>query len=280
VSGAIRPFRWDIKRREQLGSLAGTVSPPTPPRFEDDLIAACARVLALAGDSDLVFVGRSPDALFHFLSGALLRTTFAERLRLLSLALRREWVSAEAAGVIEPYFDELELTPSALLRRSPPALVDVVDTGGTYRDIIALVHGWSHRDGIDWRPVAARIRLIGLTWRTKTSPKTERWQQRADWTHLLPRGAIKNVSCAPDFVSYLAAEQPKTTESFTPDAWWDEDVTRPLRSPEALAGLALAVHLFDLGCGKEGRLKFARELAGRPAMKEPWFRSLVLQLKR
>lgn len=281
MSDLVRPFRWDIKRREQLGSLAATEPPPTPPRFEDDLITACAGVLGLAGDSDLVFVGRSPDALFHFLSGALLTTRFANRLSSLNLALRHQWISSEAVDVIEPYFDELELTPYGLLERSrPAALVDVVDTGGTYGDIVTLLHSWCRRDGLDWRAVAARVRLVGVTWRMKAGPKTRRWQQQADWTHLLPRGAIKNVSAPQDFVSYLAAEQPKTTESFTPDAWWDEDVARPLRSPEAREGLALALHLFDLGSSKEGRARLARALADRPAMRDPWFRSLALQLKR
>ena len=60
----VRPFRWNISRREQLGSLPQTELPELPPRFHDDLIAASARVIAFAGDSDLIFVGRSPDALF------------------------------------------------------------------------------------------------------------------------------------------------------------------------------------------------------------------------
>ena len=71
----VRPFRWDIGRRSQLGSFPHVTPPETYPEFEDDLLACAARVLAFAGDSDLVFVGRSPQPLFDLLSGLLLDTS-------------------------------------------------------------------------------------------------------------------------------------------------------------------------------------------------------------
>ncbi len=67
--------------------------------------------------------------------------------------------------------------------------------------------------------MARKIRLVGLTWREKTSPKTWRWAQHADWAHLLPRRSITSVSAPPEFLTYLAADQPNTTASFAPTDW-------------------------------------------------------------
>jgi hypothetical protein len=49
---------------------------------------------------------------------------------------------------------------------------------------------------------------------------------------------------------------------------------------EAREALALALRLFDLGRTAETRRRFARALRNEPAMKESWFRSLILELKR
>jgi hypothetical protein len=49
-----------------------------------ELARCCARVLAFAGDSDLVFVGRSPESLFDLLSGFLEGTSRAGRASLLN----------------------------------------------------------------------------------------------------------------------------------------------------------------------------------------------------
>ena len=130
----VRPFRWDIGRRSQLGSLPHVAPPETYPEFEDDLLACAARVLAFAGDSDLVFVGRSPQPLFDLLSGLLLDTSWNDRLRLLNVALRHVGTpTQEQLRAIYPYFAEVGLEPHTLARRPRTvALVDVVDTGQTF----------------------------------------------------------------------------------------------------------------------------------------------------
>jgi hypothetical protein len=51
--GVVRPFRWDIRRRSQLGSLPDVDLPETYDWFEEELFRCTARVLAFAGDSDL-----------------------------------------------------------------------------------------------------------------------------------------------------------------------------------------------------------------------------------
>jgi hypothetical protein len=278
----IRPFRWDVTRRSQLGSLAEIELPETYPQFEEDLLTCSARILAFAGDSDLVFVGRSPQPLFDLLSGLLVETSRSDRLRLLNVGLRRvEAPSEEQLRAIYPYFAEVGLEPHALARGGRGiALVDVVDTGETLGTLLTFIKTWSDSVLADWRAVAGKIRIVGLTWREKTSPNTWRWQQHAEWVKRLRPSEIKNVSVPPRLGTYLAAEAPKTNYSFTPSWWGDEEVTRPVRDQEARQALALAVRLFDLGRMTETRGRFARALASEPAMKEGWFRSLILELKR
>jgi hypothetical protein len=77
----IRPFRWDITRRSQLGKLADVERPDSYPEFEEDPLTCAARVLAFSGDGDLVFLevasaaaeaGLEPSALaLHKRNGAL-----------------------------------------------------------------------------------------------------------------------------------------------------------------------------------------------------------------
>ena len=65
------PFRWNIARREQLGSLISGVSPPQRlnDMFLESLRATAARILAHANRSDLAFIGRTPENLYDYLSG-------------------------------------------------------------------------------------------------------------------------------------------------------------------------------------------------------------------
>src|ERR1051326_1438314 len=58
------PFRWNIQKRSELGSLLDGPEAATYPAFLDDLLACCARILSYVDDSDLFFVGRSPESMF------------------------------------------------------------------------------------------------------------------------------------------------------------------------------------------------------------------------
>jgi hypothetical protein len=279
----IRPFRWDITRRNHLGSLVETEPPEAYPLFEDDLLTCSARVVAFAGDSDLVFVGRSPQPLFDLLSGLLIDTSWSDRLRLFNVSLRYpdHPLDRQDLQEIYPYFAEVGLEPHALARaRRTVAFVDIVDTGETFGTLLAVLRDWSDDLSADWAAVARKIRLVGLVWRTKTSPNTWRWQQHAEWVERLRPNEIKNVSLPRRLATYLAEDAPKTSDSYE-RWWWGEDWwAKPARDEEARQALALAVRLFDLGRMTETRRQFARALATEPAMTESWFRSLILELKR
>ena len=66
-------------------------------------------------------------------------------------------------------------------RKRTVALVDVVDTGETLETLLRILKNWNDGLSADWRATARRIRIVGLTWREKTSPNTWRWQQHAEW---------------------------------------------------------------------------------------------------
>jgi hypothetical protein len=97
---------------------------------------------------------------------------------------------------------------------------------------------------------------------------------------LLRLRAVRNVSAPGHLLTYLAAEVPKTSDSFAPWRWTDVSATRPARSEEAREGVALALHLFELGSAREMRVRFARELARQQSVSESWFRSLALEIRR
>ncbi|MEW5986029.1 MAG: hypothetical protein AB1791_05295 [Chloroflexota bacterium] len=78
---------------------------------------------------------------------------------------------------------------------------------------------------------------------------------------------------------YLGDAQEKLEPSYPPWRWGDEALLKPPRNVEALDALSLAVALYEAGCSKPMRLEFAGRLAQEPAMKEAWFRSLILELK-
>ena len=241
-----------------------------------------ARALASAQDADLVFVGRSPEPLFHLLSGVLAGTSWRERLLLLNISMSWGLPNEEQARALAPYLRSLGLDPPQLLVRPRRiALVDVVDTGSTFGAVVELIREDCERAGIEWRAVARKIRIVGLTWRTTTSPKTWRWQQHAPWTCLLERGAIKNVSTPWRLASSLASDAtPKMTGSFTSSRWADPGAAQPLRDEVARQAVAFSLQLYRLGRRREARERFARELAAQHTFRERWLRSLALEIKR
>src|SRR5215510_8083104 len=83
-----RPFRWNITNQMYLGSLVKGEKAEVYKEFFDQLLPCCSRVLAFAGDADLIFVGRSPESIFDHLSGLLFETSWFQRLELLQFSMR------------------------------------------------------------------------------------------------------------------------------------------------------------------------------------------------
>lgn len=279
------PFRWNIQRRNELGSLLDGPEAETYPGFLDDLLPCCAKVIGYSDDSDLYFVGRSPESLFDHLSGLLLDSSWADRLRLVQFSMRwwtEDEIREKHPGAIEAmrdYLSYLELSPQALLKRErPAAFVDLIAYGETLGNLVKLLHRWSKETGVEWEAVRRKLRLVGITRQSKPSPKAWRWWQHAEWLPILERRHIKNLAIPNEFWLYMGNYQPKVTESHVPPRWAREDLVGPDRNELHIQALRLAVRLFDLGRTRERRLAFARAMSEERAMMYPWFRELAQEV--
>lgn len=270
---------------ERLGRLSGTAGAPYP-WLVGALNECSAKVVAFADDADFFFVGRSPESVFDFLSGVLLDTSWRDRLSLLHFSIgsaeawRRAAQSPRAHGAFQRYLSAVQLDPIALIHRPRPvALVDIVETGTTMGNLVALLHEWCLTSGCDWQALRRKLCIVGLTYRTKTSPNTWRWQQHAPWAALLAPGSIKNVSIPGLLYQYLGGAQTKVSLSHTPARWDDPRVTLPRHEPATLQALAVAVALFDQARQTAQRKAWVEVLRHQPAMKQVWCRDLVHELR-
>ena len=280
-----KPFRWNLTHRSHLGSLLDGERACVYPGFENDLLRCCSKVLAFAGDSDLVFVGRSPESIFDILSGLLFETSWFERLELLHFSMRFRdelKIRQEFPGAVEAmrdYLLHLGLHPEAIAKRTRTvAFIDLVASGDTFGNLTNFLRNWSNDIGCEWRAVSRRIRIVGITVRKKTSPNTWRWQQHADWIELLGKGAVKNVSVPDEFWCFLGNYQLKVSPSYPPNRWGSEEFADPIYYEDNLKALRLAFDLFELGRTKEKRAEFVSLLTKESSMKEGWFRNLGMEI--
>jgi hypothetical protein len=279
------PFRWDIRRREQLGTLARGAPAESYPGFLEDLRRCCARVVAAAGDARLVFLGRSPESLFDYSSGALADTSWADRPVLLNVSLSGNEGDAEpdaaAHAAVRAQFAALDLDPAGIATSPRPvALIDLIYRGRTFGALLDMLLGWAAEAGVDPAAVRRRLRIVGITERTHNSPNTWRWQQQLAWAVAFrPRGALKGVSVPPVLWDYLGNRQKKVARSNPPWRWSDPEMRRPPREPEHVEALRLAVALYEAGHTRAEREALAALLAAQPTMRFAWLRRLVNELR-
>ena len=283
----MKPFRWDIAKREQLGRLVESESTPPYSDFMQDLRQCAARVIAFAGDSELVFVGRSPESIFDYLSGAFLESPRHQRLNLANISIRFNSVETvgqsypSAIPAVKDHFAAIGLSPHDIVAKERPiALVDLVATGSTFENLSKLIVSWAESDRADVPAMRNKMRFVGITWRTKTSPNTYRWQQHADWLTDFSNQCVKNVSVPGRFWDYLGNKQPKVGWSNPPSRWPDPAISEPPRGDRNLEALGLALTVFDTANTARERDRFADELRKQPPMDQPWFRSVVGELRK
>lgn len=293
IRAGVVPFRWDVRKREQLGRLIETAPRPAPtwwkpPKWDEVLpeVRACAaRVLARAGDARLVFVGRSPENLFDYLAGALAGTPWADRVDLLSVSMpggdvHRGLPRQEVEG-FRALLAALSLTPARIAAAPRPvAFADLVASGSTFGSLSDSLATWAREEGVDVHAVRRRMRFVGITTRTKNSPSTWRWFQRVRWAGDYPRGALRGVSIPGWFWGYLGNYQEKMMPSNASYAWGTDHLMHPSRDPEAFEALKLAYRLHEHARTRDERQRLAAELVRRDEMREPWLRSLVVAIRR
>jgi hypothetical protein len=288
MTDAIVPFRWDVSRRERLGRLVPAAAAEPYPGFRDELRRCCARSIALAGDARLIFVGRSPQYLYDYLSGALAETSWRDRLTLLHYSKRGDETEpgrflarhTAAAMALSAYFKSVGLDPRDIGNAAHPLrFVDVVWQGDTFGSLTGFLLLWAREVGVDWRAVQRRLGYVGLTLRESHGPKTWRWQKNQGWLRDVPDALVRNVSADPLFWSFIGIKEPSVTPSHGSWRWNDPAAALPVRDKGTLAGLALAVTIHGWGTEPDERAHLARLLAGESAMREAWLRKLVLELK-
>ena len=279
------PFRWDVRRREQLGTLLDGPETESYPEFVGDLRACAARVISAAGDADLAFVGRSPESLFDYLSGVLAPTDWAERTRLVNLSMRfRNLEDArlrpDGLQAMKDHMTSVGLSPAQLVvAPRPVALVDLVHTGATFENLSAFVLEWAAQTVNDVASVARKIRFVGVVARKKTSPNTWRWQQHAPWLEAFESSAVTNVSVPWRLWGYLGNDQDKVSDWNPPWRWGDPSASRPSYDAGHLEALRLAVRLFDTGSETDERQRFSDALVRQRAFRSRWCRRLVGELR-
>jgi hypothetical protein len=278
-------FRWDITRREQLGRLVLDDEPdPWFATILGEVRHCCARVIAMAGDARLVFLGRSPESLYDYLASALARTSWADRCTLLNISLKGSdcaWTDLGSAPreAFREQFRACDLDPAAIAASERPiALVDLIYGGETFGKLTALLFAWAATERVDDRALRRRLRIVGITERHDGSPKSWRWR-RLDWAKQFPPRALKGVSIPPWFWSRLGDSEQKVSRSNPPARWADPEMARPPRGPQHAEGLRLAVALHNAGRSSAERDALAGTIAGQPAIRHRWCRTLVSELR-
>jgi len=288
------PFRWNIQKREQLGRLVVDDDGEAEKKARyalsclDEMRICCAQILSHCRDSALVFVGRSPETLFDYLSGSLEGTDWADRLTLLPMSIRgrstadirTEFPPAALLGMRQ-VLTAAGLSPRAIITgKTRHALVDVIYTGETMESICDFLCTWAREEKLDVPALRRNLRIVGLTIRTKTSPKTWRWQQHAPWLRDYPGDCVKNVSVDWSFWDVLGNWSVKATHSYHPGRWGTEDGAHPSRQKEQMWGLYVAWRLYQVGRDIEERRLLGRAMADEVGMKHRWYRHLAAQLTR
>ena len=279
------PFRWDLKRVEQLGSLLRGEQAASYIGFMDDVRECCAKILSMTKDSDLVFVGRSPESLYDYLRGISEHTSFEKRIHMLNLSLRNESLTDlvkmhNKFKSIKEYFYYLKLDPKSLLkRRNPVMFVDVVSGGYTYENLFKIIKIWSKKEHLNFNDVKLKIRFLGLTWKVHSARYADRWWQDFDWPRELKSGAVKNISIDGQFWDYIGNKQKKVENSYHSKYWGDDGFSKPNHLKGRLEALRLAYQIYKIAKQKNEQLKLHKLLSNRQAMKDAWLRSFNLEIK-
>ncbi len=280
----MKPFRWDLHKPEQLGSLLQGERSPAYPEFKEDVRSCAAKVLARSQNGYLVFVGRSPESLFDYLSGVLQGSSKEHSFVQLNISNRYEHVTAIGAQRLtrlKAFQDHLEacaLSPRQILaRRGPTMFVDLVYEGGTFGVLASYLLTWAKQEHISLKEFQPKLHFLGLTWQTHTSPNTIRWQQHADWVSRLDIRTIENISIPGRFWDYLGNWQLKVSKTNRSTDWDQEQILEPPRQETHYKALRRAFDLYSLG--QQERRSFTRILAKEAAVEYSWFRSLISELK-
>lgn len=274
----IQPFRWNIQKRNELGTLINEGSIQIDEKFINELALSAARIIAFSDDSRLYFIGRSPENYFDFLNGIYRERKFAALINLFQYSegrydMERLRKNEVKLSYLREQMKSIGLSPKVILEnKRSTALVDVVYTGSTMKNLIENIRDWTIYERLDWKSVRSKIRIVGITFRTKNSPNTWRWQQQTDAKRILEGIKVKNVSITWGLWNEIGNTQSKVTTSNSPNLWDSDKLEKPIRLKEHLEGLNFAYALNQLAGQKEIRELLKLNMQKQIEMKYKWFR--------
>jgi hypothetical protein len=282
-----RPFTWSNVKRETLARLPADFRLPAeaPPNFLAGIQRCCARLLALCGNGDLVFVGRSPESLYDYLSGVLHATSWQDRCWLLSYSNRYTAMGRllshrpEAVHAMREQLRWFRLAPDQLRVRGPVTFVDLVSEGSTFGNLVDFLLGWAREEGADLPSIRQKLHFVGITYQQKTSPKTWRWQQQVPWARQFRPSAMKNVSLPGRLWRYLGNEQDKVFRSHSPPRWTDTSAQLRSRFGTRTAAQQVALYLHQQGRDRAQRDRLLRLMAAGPGVRLRWLRELMGEIR-
>ena len=269
-----KPFRWNIEKKNELGKLIFNSIKEIDEEFLSELIESTSRIIAYSNNSRLFFVGRSPENYFDFLKGIYFDTKLkSDSINLFQFSGRFFNHNQENVPDLKKYITNIDLSPEAILKSDRnTALVDLVYTGSTMINLVSLFRKWAIEEKKDWNGVKRKLKIVGITERTKNSPNTWRWQQQSNSVGVLEGIQVKNVSVTWPFWSELGNNQSKTTSPYSLEKWGNEETTKPEIDGYHLQGLNFAYSLNSLGRTKEIKTKLKAELQMHDEMKMKWFK--------
>ena len=278
----MKPFRWNLKKREQLGRLVNGAEVNLS--YIEDLRKCSAKVLARSDKKRLIFVGRSPENIFDYLSGVFQYSSWEKKLDNLNISNRFKKIddiameSPESYMALKEHFSVLGIAPCQLIFcRYGICFVDLVCEGFTFDRLFELYSRWCKEEALDVVSVWKKVRFLGITSRTKNSPNTWRWYQDADWLVNNRDITAQSISIDRYFWNHMGNFQPKTINPNRPKNWSDESILNPPRDEKRLEALSMAYQFYKFGLND--KLNFSKELSKLQEFKEPWVRELSLQIK-
>ncbi len=281
----MKPFRWDIQRKEQLGRLIEGERSPAYPEFIDDLRICCSKLVASCEDGYLVFVGRSPESIFDYLSGVFQGTCKENDIVNLNISNRYEGIESirkqdlQLIDSLNAHLEECGLSPDEIVsRRRATVLTDLVSGGGTFGILANYLIALAGERNVSIRDLKRKLGFLGITWQGKTSPNTWRWQQKVEWVKEHNLQNIRNVSIPGRLWDYLGNRQLKVGKSNRPQSWASDAILEPPREDSNVKALRRAYDLYHRGL--EEKSVFAGFLSQETAMEQQWFRKLLSELKR
>ena len=259
--------------------------------YLDVLPKSCARILSMSDNSDLVFIGRSLEKAFDYLSGILSNTSWEKNCVLLNVSLPDSYneVQGKYPGAIEGFSNQLAclgLDPGSLqYRKRGVAFVDVIMSGNTFGHLHDFLMKLCDTEHIDRKSIKRKVRFIAGTMEKQTSPNTHRWYQDEEWMPWIreykPR-QLRSFTIEEGLWDHLIWPdfEKRVSQCNPPWRWTDASIEYSHHDKESLESLRLCYHLYTAATSSEQKRLFLRLLQKENAVRYQWFRGLISELKK